>query len=187
MPMTPNFNIDYPCLGVPVTLADFAVFATETEAALAVVDAEAVAVTHNPYARLIGFTAAAVGVETILDYTAFAATQLSSGVTVNNAAGTVTIITPGLYLAGLQISGDQSTLTMTSHRVALFVNGVLYATRKYQGTYPVVGIAAQSGVYDTAVRLAAGDVLTMRYLWTGTGALTSSASGSLFLDLLSSP
>lgn len=187
MPDSPNFAITYPCLGSAITLADFSTFATDVEAALARVDATAVAVTHNPYARLIGFTAAAVGVETILDFTAFAALNLSSGFTVNNAAGTVTVITPGMYLAGLQISGDQSTLTMTSHRVALYVNGVLHSTRKYQGTFPVVGIAAQSGVFDTAVQLAAGDVVTIRYLWTGTGALTSNASGSLYLDLLTSP
>lgn len=186
MPSTPNFAITYPCLTPLISMPDFSAFATDVEAALAAVDAEAVTATHNPYAFALGNVAAAFGVESILTYTGFPANSFNSGITFNAAAGTFTIVTPGLYSATAESSSNQSTLTMTSQRIAVFVNGVLFAVRKYRGTNPVT-VGALVGSYSTDVPLIAGDVVTFRYLWTGTGALTGDATGNVSLAMLTSP
>lgn len=186
MPDTPNFAITYPCLGSVMALADFSTFALDVEAALAAVDAEATAATHNPFAFALGNVAAALGVESVMTYTGFPANSFNSGITFNAAAGTFTIVTPGVYSATAELASNQSTLTMTSQRIAVFVNGVLFAVRKYRGTNPVT-VGALVGSYSTDVPLLAGDIVTFRYLWTGTGALTGDATGNVSLAMLTSP
>lgn len=184
MPTSPNFNIDYPCLGPSIALSDFSELAFDTEAAIAAVDAEAAAALSKPAARGLGFTPAALGVDTTLTYSAFPAQAYSSGITLNAAAGTFTIIKPGIYLASAAVQGNQSTLTMTSQRISVVVNGVTNSVRKYRGTNPIT-VGAITGTYSAVIGpLAAGDVVTFRYLWTGTGALTSDASGLVSLHYL---
>lgn len=186
MPTTTNYAIPYPCEGDVITPAVFLAYATGVEAAVANVDAVQAAVLHTPFFMATPTAAAAVGVETTALFLAFTTSQASSGVTVNQAAGTVTIITPGLYQVSAQVAANQATLTMTSQRVAVAVNGINIVVRKYRGTNPVT-VGALSGGYSSDINLAVGDVVTFRYLWTGTGALTADAQMNVSLALLATP
>lgn len=187
MPDTPVYAITYPCMGVPLTLADFSTFATDVEAALAIVDAEALAVTQIPHLKINGTVTTALSVEAVMLFTSTGATLYAvSGFTVNNAAGTITVITPGLYEITAQVDANQSTLTMTSQRAAIYINGVLHSARKYRAYNPVLA-GALDGTYKVGVYLAAGDVVTLRYLWTGTGALLNPATGEIRMELLATP
>jgi hypothetical protein len=184
MPDSPNFAITYPCMDTAITLADFATLADDTEAAITTVNSEATAATQDPAGHAFFFTAAAVGVETIMTYSAVPAVTVASGITLNAAAGTWTIVTPGIYIASGNVQANQSTLTMTSQRIGTFLNGTLYAVRKYRGTNPVT-VGAITGSYSAVIGpLVAGDVVTFRYLWTGTGALTANASGYVAINFL---
>lgn len=190
MPSTPQFGITYPCMSAGVAAADFAALATTTEAALDAVGfgstpgtGEAYAVTHLAWGRLRGSASPAFAVEAVLTGVPAAATS-GNGITVNAAAGTFTVAANGFYMASASMSGGDSTLTMTSQRVAVYVNGTLYAAKKTRGDDPVFVVALVT-TYDFGVNLVAGDVVTFRYLWTGTGAMNNAASSVLSLSLLS--
>jgi hypothetical protein len=185
MPDTPIYGITYPCEGAPIAVSDFYTFATDVEVAIGVVDAEATLVTHLPNARAAGQVSPALGVEGTYLFT-IPTSIASSGITVAAGAGTMTIITPGIYLASVRQAVSESTLTITSSRVAVTVNGVNQVIKKFRGSNPA-GILSLSGSYTVALPLAAGDVVTFRYLWTGTGALANPASATVALDLLATP
>jgi hypothetical protein len=188
MPDTPNFAITYPCMDATINCDSFRELATDVESAFVVVDAEAAATLNLPYAR-IGAAQAnpAFGVEAIMTYGIIPASDYVNGITVNSGAGTMTIVTPGVYQASAQNLGNQSTLTITSQRLAVYVNGVLQMARKYRGTNPATAVVL-SGTYTANIGpLAAGDVVTFRYLWTGTGALSSPAGASVVLSFLTTP
>lgn len=186
MPDTPIYGITFPCESAPVSVADFSTFATDVEAALVTTDAEARTVTHLPTAKATGSVNPAFGVETAYTYLLFPASVVSTGITLNAAAGTFTIITPGVYSASVRAVPIDSTLTVTSSRVAVTVNGTNVVSRKYRGFNPP-DPTSLSGSYTADVFLAAGDVVTFRLLWTGTGALLSPAQASFALDLLATP
>lgn len=182
MPDTANFAITYPCMDEVVDCNDFAIFATDVEAAIAAVDAEGIAVTHTPYALQTTSTTPAVGVATTLVHVA-SVNNFSSGVTV--AANTFTIITPGLYLANAQCNGVTSNTTLTSARVSILKNAVLTNAFKRK---PVVGFPSSSNMnLSSALELIAGDAVTFQYLWTGTGALTGPLTATVNIQLLSTP
>jgi hypothetical protein len=182
MPDTPNFAITYPCVGSPVACSDFYTYATDVEAAVATVDAEATASTHLPYALQVTQTTPAVAVATTLVFTA-SAFNFSTGITV--AGNTFTAITPGLYLVTAQTSGIDSTLTMTSGRLSILRNAVLVDAIKRK---PFLAFPSVSNMTITApVELAVGDVVTFQYLWTGSGALVNPLNASVSIQLLSTP
>lgn len=182
MPSTPNFGIVYPCLTPVVTAADFVAFATSTEAANATVDAEAVAVTHLPYALQTTSTVIPVGVATTLAFSA-SAFNFSAGITVG--VSSFTILTGGLYLVTVQTQGVESNTTLTSARTSILRNGVLVNAIKRK---PFVSFPTASNMNITAaVPLAAADVLSAQYLWTGTGALLAPLAASFSVQLLSTP
>lgn len=181
MPDTPNFAITYPCMGPTVDPAAFSEFAADVEAAIASVDAQAAGVVGLPYAFASLTTATAFGVEAIMTMS----NTSGSGITIG--ASTYTIVTPGLYVAGATASNaNQSTLTYTSQRVAVYVNGVFFAACKWRGVNPA-DVFVMGGSYSVNVPLLAGDVVTYRYLWTGTGAISGSAGGLGSLMLLATP
>jgi hypothetical protein len=186
MPDTPVYEITYPCEGDPISMSDFSVFAADVEAALVVTDAEADLATHLPNARGLGSATPAVNVEATLTYLASPAANASSGITFNAAAGTFTMVTPGIYLATVQMFSPESTLTVTSQRVAVAVNAVNTVVKKQSGAVPPT-ILGRPTSYSTDIAVAAGDVVTFRYLWTGTGALASAAFATVTLDLLATP
>lgn len=187
MPTTPIYSIQYPCESPSITLADFAAFATTTEAAIAATDAEAVAVTHNPNARGIGIATPAFGVDTVLTYTAFAANFSSSQFTVNLAAGTLQPLVSGLYSVSIRTGGNFSTLTMTSQRTAMNINGSLVVATRDRGTNPAsTGTTGSSFTADVYLS-AATSIVTFSYLWTGTGVLSGPASATVALDLIATP
>lgn len=182
MPDTLNFAITYPCEGSAVSCSDFAVFATDVEAAVAAVDAEAVAATHLPYALQVTQTTPAVGVATTLVFVA-SAFNFSAGVTV--AANAFTALTAGLYLVNAQTNGVDSTLTLTSGRVSILKNAVLVDAIKRK---PVPALASVDRMtVSVPVELAVGDAVTFQFLWTGTGALTGPLNASVSIQLLSTP
>ena len=153
MPDTPNFPITYPCAGVTISCDSFREFATDVEAAIATVDAEAAAALNLPYARIVFASAnPAFGVETVMTFGLIPTGDFANGVTVNAGAGTMTIVTPGIYQASVQMFGNQSTLTMTSQRIGVFVNAVLQMVRKYRGTNPA-GAGALSGTYTANIEI----------------------------------
>lgn len=185
MPDTPNFGITYPCEDTLVDCDDFATLATDIESAIATVDAEASNVLNLPYGRVSSATAnPAFGVEAIMTWGGSPTGDFANGVTLNAGAGTMTIVTPGIYQASAYNLGNQSTLTITSQRIAVYVNGIFQVARKYRGTNPATAIVL-SGTYTADIGpLVAGDIVTFRYLWTGTGALSSPAGASLVLSFL---
>jgi hypothetical protein len=182
MPDTPNFAITYPCEGAAIDCSDFSTFATDVEAAIATVDAEATAATHTPYALQVTQTTPAVGVATTLIFVA-SAFNFSSGITV--AANAFTALTAGLYLVTAQTSGVTSSLTLTSGRVSILKNAVLVNAIKRK---PIIGFPSASNMtISSPVDLAVGDAVTFQYLWTGTGALTGPLNASVSIQLLSTP
>jgi hypothetical protein len=182
MPDTPNFGITYPCEGSAITLADFATFANDVDAAFAAVDATATAVTHAPYAIQVTSTTPALAVATTLVFVA-SAFNFSSGVAV--IGNTFQAITPGLYEVTAQTQSVTSTLTMTSGRTSILKNGVLVNAIKRK---PVIGLPSVSNMTITApVDLLLGDTVSFQYLWTGTGALTGPLAASVSTQLLSTP
>lgn len=193
MPVTPQFGITYPCMGVPVTLADFASHATTTETALDSVgfgavpgSGEAYAVTHLPVGRGIGAVTTLPGVEGTLTYTLVPSSVVSgTGVTINVGTGAFNVLSSGFYMASATVGGAPgSTLTMTSQRIAVYVNANLYAAKKVRGSNPA-SASTISSTYDFGVNLLNTDTLTFRFLWTGTGVLTGVASATVSLSLLS--
>src|SRR5215510_7921658 len=137
MPDTPNFSITYPCQDEAINSDHFRDFATDVEAAVSAVNVEAAAVLNTPYARIVVATAnPAAAAETTMTFGVIPAGDIVNGITVNSGAGTMTIVTPGVYHASVQVSGNQATLTMTSQRISVFVNGVFLLTRKFRGFNP---------------------------------------------------
>lgn len=187
MPTTPNFAISYPCEGAPISPSDFFSFATTTEAALSAVAAEAAAVTTGMYAYVsANIPNPAVGVETI--YT-FSTSFASNGMTVNTGAGTITPTTSGICVVSANQSGaPQSSLTISSQRIAVYNNGVFFAAKKFPGNNPA-DIGTYGGSFEMPVPVVAGDTLTFRYLWTGTGTLAGAGgtAANLWLSMIASP
>lgn len=181
MPDTPNYAITYPCMGVPVTPADFNTFATDVEAALVAVDTKTRAVLNVPYAMANTASSPAFGVETIMTFSGTS----GSGITIG--ASTFTALTAGLYAFGVNITEPNSTLTITSQRVAIYINGVFMSACKWRGTNPSDAFV-QGGAYTSDLPVAVADVVTFRYLWTGTGALLSPpVTGFVSMTLLATP
>lgn len=182
MPDTPNFAITYPCVGAPITVADFSTFATDVEAAFATVDAEAVAATHLPYAMQVTQTTPLVNVATTLIFTA-SPFNVSSGITV--AGNAFTAITPGLYLTTVQANSVDSSVSMTSGRASILRNGVLVDAIKRK-PHPATALVGNMGV-SAPVNLAVGDAVTFQYLWTGAGVLNNPLNAAVSIQLLSTP
>lgn len=183
MPDTPNYAISFPCEGNVITPAVFSDFALDIEAAIATVSTAGTAVTHTPMARASGITPNNPGVETVVTTTA--ATSYASGITLNPAAGTFTIVKPGLYNAEGSVYQLQSSLTMTSQRLAVAVNGVNVVAKKYHGSNPA-DITTLGGSFSAPIYVVAGDVVTFRYLWTGTGVLGFNGNW-ICLSMLTTP
>lgn len=190
MPSTPIYGITYPCMSPVVAPSAFASLASTTELAIDATGfgtplgtGEAYAVTHLATGRGLGSAPPLPGVEATLTFLIVPSSVASNGVVVNNATGTFTVGNNGLYMSSVAIGGNSATLTMTSQRVAVYVNGVLYAAKKTRGTNPT-STAAISSSFDFAVNLLAADVVTFRYLWTGTGVI-GTASATVALSLIS--
>lgn len=186
MPDTPIYGITYPCEGSGITAADFATFANDVASAVAATDLEAIQVTNLPNAVAFGQSNPAFGVETVYTYTAVPASNSTSGITLNPVTGVFTILTGGIYSASVRNLAIASTLTVTSHRIAVTVNGTNIVSRKYRGFNPP-DPSSIGGSYTADVFLAAGDLVTFRLLWTGTGALLNPAQAFVALDLLATP
>lgn len=192
MPSTPQFSIDYPCMGPAINPTAFAELATSTEEALDRVGfsatpggGEAYAVTHLPTGRGLGSVTTAFGVEATFNFLAVPSSVVTgTGVTINTVTGAFNFLFNGFYMASVNIGGSSSTLTMTSHRVAVYVNGVLYAARKTRGTNPA-STSALSTSFDFGINILNTDTVTFRYLWTGTGVLSGPASATVAISLLS--
>lgn len=183
MPDTPVYAITYPCLGPTISVTDFVTFATDVEDAIRVVEAEATfdgSVTQVPY----GFTELtanpAFGVETAMTMS----NTSSNGMSV--IGSTFVVITPGLYAIGGKLDSPTSTLTFTSQRLAVYVNGVFYAANKWRGSNPADNFVRNGG-YSIDLPLALGDAVSFRYLWTGTGALLNPATGNASMTMLATP
>lgn len=180
MPTTAS-GITFPCEGSPISVNDFATLALTTEAALVATNAAVANVVNLPHMRGNAATTTAFGVEAIMTFPGF---SFTAGVTVNTGTGAITIIAPGNYVASVSAGANSSTLTITSQRVAVYVNGVFYVAQKSRGSNPAVTIVTGT-VYDTdTLPLVAGDVVTFRYLWTGTGALNPNAIAIVSLSMV---
>lgn len=192
MPSTPQFGITYPCMSSTVDPAAFAELATTTETALEDVGfsvsapgtGEAYEVTHLPTGRGLGAATPLFGVETTLTYTfAPASVVTGTGVTINTGTGAFNFLYSGFYMASIAFGGNTSTLTMTSQRIAVYVNATLYTAVKTRGTNPSSQFANGTSV-DFGINILNTDTVTFRYLWTGTGVLTGPASATIALSLL---
>lgn len=186
MPNTSNFGITYPC-GPAISTADFANLALTTETAISTVATEAANVTNGQWAYInMSLLNPAVGAETI--YT-FNAASASNGMTLNAGAGTVTPSTSGICVVSFSQAGSvQSSLTITSQRVAIYVSGNFVAARRWPGTNPT-GIGTFGGSFEVPVPVVAGDTITFRYLWTGTGTINGAGGtgATAWLSMIASP
>lgn len=183
MPDTPVYAITYPCLGPVIDVTDFLDFTNDVEAALLAVEAEATSdgsVTQVPYVFAELTVNPAFSVETAMTMS----NTSSSGIAV--VGSTFVVITPGLYAIGGKLDSPQSTLTITSQRLAVYVNGVFYAANKWRGSNPA-DFSVRNGGYSIDLPLAAADAVSFRYLWTGTGALLNPATGTASMTMLATP
>ena len=164
MPSTPNFAIPYPCMGVPITLADFSSFATAVETAIASVDTVEGTVLSRPSAFVVnsGSTSVALGASTPLTYnTELWDTDGMADLAVN--ASRLTVRTNGVYMVFGGSNTVASPATVTSNRVTLSKNGAAFATNKQDSTastYPNMAMSIIPAVV--------GDFFLLEYLWTGT-------------------
>lgn len=185
MPDTPNFAITYPCVGSAISASSFATFATDVETAIAAVDNQgygvgSIGVLNVSYAFTTLSSNPAFGVETVMTFSNTTASDIGFG------ASSFTASTPGPHTVSVLLSSPQSTLTITSQRVAIYVNGVLNTANKWRGSNPP-DFAVFNGGFSTDIYLVGGDIVTFRYLWTGTGALGGPVTGTASLLLLATP
>lgn len=185
MPSTPNFGITYPCEGSPIAVTDFSSFALSAEAAISTVSAEGAAVVADPVFHAIGVAAiAASGADTTMTYTGFVSSFKSSGFTVNTATGDITAVTTGIYeLWALVNTSGQATVSMTSQRIGIFINGTFYASQKRRAYNPAIANATY-GTFSVMAQLTAGDVVNFKYQWTGTAALSSQGGGTVGINFV---
>lgn len=169
MPTTPNYAIRYPCAGSPVSLADFANLALDTEAAIAAVDIKENLALRRPAAAIRRNTGAflpAVGVATTVTYDQELYDNANmADLAVNNDR--LTIVRSGVYMVwGFGSVGGGAT-TVTSTALLFTRNGVLYAEKKVNAQPLTTSTSNLNGV--AMVSCVAGDILRLQYLWTGTG------------------
>lgn len=175
MPDTPVFGITYPCMGAPVTLADFSTFAADVEAAIATVDALATEATQPPNASVqLSMAGVAVNVATDINYTS---ENWDSGTIATPTATALTVPSNGMYMAVVN-AGVSGFATITSMRAAISVNAVNQYVFKF---LPVAATPNQANPHGL-LRLAAGDLVRCNFLWTGTGG-PGTVSGTMSLTL----
>jgi len=180
---TPNFGIRYPCAGETIDAAVFETFATDVEAAIALVDAEMTRALHRPAVRLQrGLASQSITVATTTDATydteSFDNDSMGN-LGVNNDRATIQ--TAGVYLAKFWVSQMSAFTTITSTSVLISQNGLTRWQKKGpQGaTVTAIPWLAILGVLECAV----GDIIRGRILWTGTGG-PATTFGELELNLI---
>lgn len=160
---TPIYGFPYPCLGEPAGAPDIQALALAIDTKGNDINNDYVFALNRPNADVLNIGSQVVpnGVDTLL----------------TTASSTVTILRAGVYAvtAGVDIFGTAATLNM--ERLRVLQNAVFrFGQTKNPGNELGVPVKAHG-----AIVAAAGDVITMSYLFNGTGNMTVSATISLKL------
>jgi hypothetical protein len=177
---TPIYGITYPCGGDTIDSAVLETFARSVDAALAQGRADLARATGRPNALVYTTTSQAVVINTATelgfdgsssDYDNDDMVNLST----NNGPA---IVTPGAYLVWGELWITDGFTTLTSASAIITVNGIERARH-----------ITSSDDIDYAVTvpllLAAGDVVELQALWTGTGGPANVTARALAVSFLS--
>ena len=173
------WGIPYPCSGDTIDPSIFCDFSTAVDAALTTLAEQATFVQNRPNARADRTAPGntfAVGVATNmqLDTETFDNDGMVNLVADSSA---ITIQTPGLYWATMQVGGMGPFTTWTTYRLAITQNGTSRISRKFVVVLAQATPSDQS-IYGVLV-CQAGDVLRGQYTWTGSGGPQGMTRGSL--------
>lgn len=170
---TPVFNIPYPLAGDPVNPADFANLASAIDAAMTSVAAERAALLAKPFCQwghFNTFAGLAPNVEQIITNDLTNYDIPSPGGFAPAVGGTnMVCVVPGVYTLQITDFNFFGFTTFTSYIAGLFVNGVRIGTDKK----PVTNNTGNATISDVVVTwpLYAGDIITARWQWSGTGTV----------------
>lgn len=163
---TPVFGLPYPLMGETVGAADFAALAAAIDTLLQSQADRADDDLNRPYLLLTSAAySIANGVETALPWTEI---DDPEGMFAPGSPTLVTIQETGVYQIVVRHDGGLGWASWSSVRVGIFVNGAMIdAERKAPP-----GVAASDTEpinVELVYPLTAGDVITARFLWIGTG------------------
>jgi len=155
---TPIYGFTYPCVNEPVNFANFATLGNQIDAKLLEVQADAsYAVGRHNISQSGGSQAGiAAGVETVL----------------SNAAAQYVVPVAGVYLTMIDFTISAVT-SITSGRLRVRLNGVAAYGRTQNFEAGPNGFAWQ--VASGPVIAAAGDTISVAFLYQGTGTATVSS------------
>lgn len=165
MPVTPNWNIPYPCAGETIDCTVFQAFTQAIQDAVTGLDDLSTDILNRPAAKVTGGSQAiAVGVSTNATYTTEVYDNAAmANLGVNNDR--LTITTSGMYMVTAWSVLGSGFTTITSNAVAITNNAtVLYRKKNSSDTNLTMAVSVTGLINCTA-----GDVLRASILWTGTG------------------
>jgi hypothetical protein len=164
MPQTPNFSLRYPLEGSAVNNTDFTNLATDLDAALTLINTLKESVRKPPAVlarRQNSAQALAVATDTTMQ---FDTVDFDTAGFANLAVSTTNLTIPsdGIYQSvAFQSAAISGYTTITSYRVTVLIAGVPGPEKKYWDSF---GTTAKGPFKATA-----GQVVTLRERWTGTG------------------
>lgn len=167
MPTT-SLGIVYPCLDPLVNPADFAIFATTTEAAVAATDALTPALLRRDFVKAQAVNPnTATGVTSTVSWTDPGATNNPNAMFNAGAPTVFTVQSAGSYLASLHVHNLAFPTTITLLRGAVLLAGVeqIWAKWPQPGTASVGSFHVDGHIISAAV----GQQITCTFLWVGTG------------------
>lgn len=183
MPVTPNWNIPYPCAGETIDCTVFQAFTQAIQDAVTGLGDLSNDILNRPAAKVSGGgQAIAVGVSTNAVYTdELYDNAAMANLGVNNDR--LTITTSGMYMVtGWWYPGSGFT-TLTSNAVAISNNGtVLYRKKNSSDTNIAMSVTVTGLINCTA-----GDVLRTSVLWTGTGGPLNTFTSQLSARFVALP
>lgn len=182
MPVTPNFNIFYPCESDPIDCDDFATFTNSVQDALDDMDVLAAQVLNRPTARIEVSASAQTFTVAVLTNTQFQLEFFDNDNMANLAVNNdrLTVQTEGIYLVNGSFNMSAPFTTITSEALALSQNGTVRYRKKNHFNGNVTQTLQVIGLFDCQV----GDILRLAYLWTGTGGPSTVFDANLSAQLV---
>lgn len=184
MPLTPTFDISYPCEADQIDCTVFSTFTEGIQAALVDVDALEPFVLHRPAAYVqvqSGAQTFPINVNTNIMFD----TELFDNDTMVDLAvqnTRITIMTAGIYMVTGWIQADTGWTNLTSESANILQNGVLMYRRKTNSDTNQAMAPQTIGILQCQV----GDFLQLGYLWNGTGGPVSLTQATFSANYMAS-
>lgn len=185
MPLTPNFDIFYPCADDPIDCEEFTTFTESIQVALDDMDVLVEQALSKPTAKIQTFASAqtvTVNTQTTVQFqTEVIDNDNMVDLAVSNSR--ITIQTAGVYLVHGKWHMAVPFTTVSSQAVALLQNG----TRTFRKRDSTDNNSAMTLQIIAAMSCAVGDFIQMSVLWTGTGGPSTITGTTLNATLLTLP